>query len=326
MRRRTKNKHLPPCVYLHHGAYFHVKAGRWSRLGTTLQGALAAYARIHEQPNGGMTDVIDAAIATWDVKPSTMRQYKTAAAKLKKILAEFSPDQVKSKHVAQIKVALRDTPNMANRILSVLRQGFSYALEQGLVETNPVVGIERHKEAKRKRLITADEYGAIYLRAGQRLQVIMDLLSLTGQRIGDVLRIHRTDLVDDGIRFTQEKTGAKLVVRWTPGLRAVVDRANGLGGNVRALTLLYNRRGKPPDYKTIHEQWQAACKAAGVADANLHDLRAMAITQSKKEGLDPTALAGHATAAQTVRYLRDREIPVVDGPSFSRQFDEAEKG
>ena len=54
----------------------------------------------------------------------------------------------------QAKVALASKPNYANRCLSLLGQVFDYALEQQLVDSNPVVGIKRHTEAKRKRLLT----------------------------------------------------------------------------------------------------------------------------------------------------------------------------
>jgi integrase len=146
----------------------------------------------------------------------------------------------------------------------------------------------------------------------------MDLLIRTGQRVGDVLRIRRTDLTDEGIRFVQQKTGAKLVVPWTPELRAVVDRAKLLHGNIRALTLLHNRRGKTPDYRTVQLQWTKACAAAGVTDAHIHDLRAVALTAARKQGLNATRLAGHSSPAQTERYLRDREEPLASGPSFGQ--------
>ena len=55
---------------------------------------------------------------------------------------------------------------------------------------------------------------------------------------------------------------------------------------------------------------------AGLADIHLHDFRAKAITDAKKQGHDPQALAGQAMEAQTVRYLRDKEIPLVYGPKF----------
>lgn len=327
-RPRKSDRHLPQCVYFKHGAYWFVKKGHWERLGSSLTSAMAEYGRRVSEPSSGMAELIDSALAT--IRPRiaaiTWSQYQTAARKLKTIFAEFSPEQVKPKHIAQMKIGLSETPNMCNRCLSVLRQVFDYALEQQLIESNPAIGIKRHQEHKRKHLIDSGEYGAIYAAAGPRLQVIMDLLYLTGQRVVDVLSIRYADLREEGIYFEQDKTDARLTVRWTPELRAAVERAKALhGSTIRALTLLHNRRGKAPDYRTVRDQWVKACEAAGILDADLRDLRAMSGTAAKAQGKNPTALLGHTSPAMTTRYLRDKEVPVVDGPSFRQTLDVRQK-
>lgn len=326
-RPRKKDRHLPRCVYRKHGAYWLVRKGKWTKLAADLRGALATYAAIFEAPKGGMAELIEEAFAEMrpNLKPATVKQYAQAATKLKKMLAEFAPEQVQPVHAAQIKKAMAKTPNMANRVLSFARQVFDYALEQQRVTSNPFVGIRRHHEAKRTRLVTADEFARIYGVSAARLQVILDLLRLTGQRISAVLRIRRADLVDEGIRFPQHKTDTKRIVAWTPELREVVERAKGLNGNIRALTLLHNRRGKAPDYSTVKIQFDKARKAAAVEDVTLHDLRAVAATEAEKQGKDATALLGHTSKQQTKRYLRGREEPIVEGPSFRRPIDKATK-
>lgn len=326
-RPRQNDRHLPRNVYLRHGAYYYVKGGKWTRLGASLREALAAYAAIHETPKGGMGELIQEALTHIlpRVKPSTAEQYKTAGRKLSKMLVEYTPQQVKPKDVAAIKLALADKPNMCNRCLSLLRQVFDYALEQQIVDSNPAVGIKRHGEKKRNRLLTPAEVLTIRDKSGPRLQVIIDLCIRTGQRITAVLRIHRNDLSDDGIRFPAHKTDEKVTVPWTAELRAVVDRAKSLNRNVTALTLLHNRRGKVPDYRTVQLQWTKACKAAGVTDARLHDLRAFAATWTKKQGKNPTALLAHTSPAQTERYLRGKEEPIAEGPSFGQLFDAERK-
>jgi integrase len=326
-RPRKRDRHLPACVYLKHGAYWYVQKGRWTRLGDDLQTALAEYARLRERPTGGMVELIDDALAHMrpKLKPSTAKQYEVAAKKLREILAEFAPDQVKSKHVAAIKVALRDKPNMANRCLSVLRSVFALAVEWQLVESNPCIGIKRHNETKRDRYLTDEELAAIRAYCSPRMQCMIDVLYLTGQRVSDVAAIRLADITSEGIRFRQGKTGAKLLVAWTPELRAVVERAKGLGGNIRALTLFYNRKGKTPDYRTVHGQWDKACEKAGIEDAHIHDIRAKSLTDAKRQGLNPTALAGHVSAAMTDRYIRIRETPVVHGPSPVRTYGETKK-
>ncbi|MGQ0834972.1 MAG: tyrosine-type recombinase/integrase [Gammaproteobacteria bacterium] len=304
-----------------------MKRGAWTHLGDMLSAALDAYARIVETPKGNMDQLIDEAFAFIkpNLKPSTVKQYGRAVAVLKRKLQQFQPHQVKQVHAAGIKRSMAGTPNMCNRVLSVARQVFDYALEQqwpGL-ESNPFTGVRRHSERKRGRLIGLDEYVAIYAKAGERLQVIMDLLIRTGQRVTAVLRIRRSDLTDEGIRFGKHKTDSKSIVKWTPELEAIRDRALAMHGKLERLTLLFNRKNKAPDYRSVKDQWDAACKAAGVEDAHIHDLRAVAGTWAKKLGLNPQALLGHVSPQNTARYLRDKEEPVVEGPSFCQAISRA---
>jgi integrase len=326
-RPRKKDRHLPSCVHFRHGQHYYVKGGKWQPLGKDLRSALAKYATFLEAPEGSMPKLI------WTVlddlrpklKPATVAQYTVAAKKLAVALVEFNPADVKPRDVAEIKVGMAAHPNMANRCLSFLRQVFDYALEHGLVESNPAIGIKRHVEKKRTRLLSQVEYDAIYAKAPARMQVIMELLRYTGQRVVDVLQLRESDITPDGIRFRQQKTGTFLTVKWTPGLSAAVERARTIQGPVRTLTLLSNRYRKAPDYRSVRDQWDAAVTAAKVADAHLHDLRAMSATRARSEGKNATKLMGHSSAKQTERYLRDREAELVEGPSFGQIMDSGQK-
>lgn len=321
MRPRKHNKELPQCVYQRRGKYYFVKAGKWHPLGADRYRALAEYARFAAQPKGGMAALIDEAMPhiLKGKAEQTIAQYKVAARRLQEMLAEFSPQQVTPRDVAQVRRTLSASYAVANRTISVLRLVFDYALEEQLAETNPCTGIKRMAQNTRTRRLPPAEYLAIKEQAKPRLQVVMDLCYLTGQRIGDVLTIKRTDLRPDGIYIEQEKTGARLLVAWSPQLRAATERAKALQGPVAALYLVKGtagQEGKPLAYKVVWTDWKAACKAAGVADANIHDLRAMAGTEAEAQGKDPTALLGHADRKMTQRYLRDKTVPVVQGPSF----------
>lgn len=326
--RKTKGPY-PPCFYAKHGAFYLVKANKWIRLGADYGLALAEYAR-HMQTGDarGMPKLIDEVLAK--VKPrladSTADQYAYAAKLLKKALARFEPHEVKARHVAKVQEDLASTPNMANRVISFLRLVFVDAVKRQLVDSNPCVGIPRLPEARRQRLLTDKEWQAIYDKAGQRLQVVMRLQYLTGQRISDVLGIRRNQLGDDGIVFEQQKTGARMLVRWSPDLRAAVRDAEALSdGLPPVLTLLRGRYGGAPDYRSVLLQWNEACESAGVTDARLNDARAKSATATKQQGKSARALLGHTSETMTARYLRDKEIPEVEGPSFRQGLDVGQK-
>jgi integrase len=321
-RPRKNNKHLPPCVHPKHGAYYYVKGGKWEPLSRDLVTALNTYAEKFEGPKHGLDRLVDRTLAK--LKPriteNTLDQYEHAAKRLKKLLREFSRvADVTPRDIVEIRTGLADTLNMANRILSFARQVFDHALEEGVVESNPAIGVKRLPEKKRKRLLTEEEITAIYQHAGPRLRVIIELQLHTGQRISDVLGIHRADIVDEGIRFTQRKTDWKRCAAWTSELHEVVVRAKQLNGNIRSLTLLHNRRGKAPDYRSVLLQRHSARKAAGVEDVKPNDMRALAATWARRQGKNPTQLIGHTTPTNTARYLRDCEHTLAERPVLDVQ-------
>jgi len=315
-------------VYFKHGAYWLVKKGKWTRLGDDLAASLVEYAKTVETPKGGMSELIEKVYQhhTPKLAVNTREQYRQAADRLKTIFSDFSPGQVKARHVAAMKVSLASTPNMCNRMISFLRVVFGYAVEWQLVDSNPVVGIKRHEESKRDRLLSDAEWRAIHDKAGPRLRVIMELQLLTGQRINDVLKIRRNQITDEGIEFTQGKTKAKVLVRWTRHLRATVRAAEELSANKPpALTLLRGRYNGAPDYKSVYDQFKEAAAAAGVEDASVNDGRAKAATTARAQGLDAQALLGHASATMTARYLRDRAATEARGPNIRQALDVGQK-
>lgn len=324
----TKPLDLPPRCYLKHGAFFYVTpAGKWVNLGRDRDKALREYAKLAVTTGAldisRMTGLIDTALPAicHGKAKSTAKLYRQAAARLRAIFAEFGVDDVKPKHVAQVKVSMRDTPNLANRFLTVLRLLFTYAVEQQLCEWNPASGIKPYPEAKRTRLLADAEIDQVLSHCPPRLKALVGLLRVTGQRVSDVLALRRSDLTDEGVVFVQGKTGARVTLRWTPDLRAAVDAALALHGPVKRLTVFYGRRnaGGPPGYATILKQWRRAVAASGVKDANLHDLRAVAVTNAHRQGTDAQALAGHSSAAMTRRYIRDKLGVVVTPPTLSKK-------
>jgi integrase len=315
-----------PCCYFKHGAYWLVKRGKWERIGSTLAEATAEYVRrTTAAKTGGMPALIEKVFAhhTPKLAEGTCDIYRAVSDRVSLQLREFEPGQVRGKHIAAIKLKLVDTPVMANHTVSWLRTVFAYAVEWQLVDTNPCIGIKPYPVRKRARYLADAEYAAIRAKAGPRLAVIMDLLYLTGQRVSDVLAVRRGDLTDAGIAFTPEKTAnstqARLVVQWSDELRATVAAALALQGKVPSLYLLHNRSRKPLTYSAVRQQWDAACLAAGVEDAHMHDIRAKALTDAKAQGHNATALAAHADPKMTERYIRLRETPLVQGPTFARK-------
>jgi integrase len=278
---------------------------------------LAEYSRIIAPPTGGCDDLLDRTLerSKETVKPNTYAQYRLVRDKLKPVLAEFTPEQVESHHIAAILDHHRKTPNMANRMLTFLRLAFANGLTWGMCKTNPCYGVKRHVEHRRDRYL--EEYPIIWKRSPPQLRAIMDIAYITAQRIGDVLAIRLSDVTPEGIYFKQQKTGKRLLVN-APDLPEAVRRAKRLHSNVRGLTLFHGRGGKPLSYYGVRSAFERACKAAEVKDATLHDIRAKSLTDAKRQGKNATTLAGHSTEAMTNRYIRGRDYDLAEGPSIGQ--------
>lgn len=123
----------------------------------------------------------------------------------------------------------------------------------------------------------------------------INMAYLTGQCIGNVLKIKQSDISPDGITVIQEKTGNKLKVAMTPSLEENIRAARRLHGRMTPTYLLGQNNGKIRKHKGVRDLLQRYVDKAELDDIHLHDLRAKAITNAKKQGHGLQVLAGHAT-------------------------------
>jgi len=311
MRPRKNNRNLPARMYLKHGRYWYVERGKWHKLSTDYAEALSQYAQRTSATGDTMPDLIDRFLLEIAPRksPRTEKEYRRLGDLLKETFAEFSPHQVKPHHVAKvIDHEAKAHPVQANRMRQLLSVIFSHAVRWGVVDSNPCRDVKGISVRKRDRYITDDEFDAVKAKANTSIGCIMDFCYFTAQRISDVLKVRLSDVTADGVCFQQGKTGKKLRVVMTPELAEVIERAKGLHNKVHGLTLFHGRGGKPYGYFGVSAMFRRACKAAGVDDFHLHDIRAKSLTDAKRQGKDAKRLAGHASIVTTEGYIKDREI------------------
>jgi len=203
--------------------------------------------------------------------------------------------------------------------------------------SNPVASIKRLATPARDRYPTDSEVRRVKVaacrgddgkrtRQGPMIASLIDLAYLTGQRIGDLLdlRWHKLAALDkdgevfapyiakDGIYFKPSKTagstGAKVLITWTPKLKAVIDRIKALGRK-NPTWVITNQEGQQYPYSTFATAWARALKRSGVKNLHFHDLRAKAITDTEeRHGMQAARRKGaHSTEQQTATYTRHRK-------------------
>lgn len=330
--RKGNALHLPRYVHEKHGAFFYVRDNKWNRLGDNYADAMVEYAKWMGAKVGPIADAGEKAPELMFVdllaramphickglKPRTINAYTSSARKVAIAFADVPAAKARAKHAYEICEEFSDAPSTANGMLTILRQMMIWAVRHEHVEFDPFSTIENVAYNTRDRYLKHTEYAAIYNKAPERLQIVMELCLYSGQRIGDVLTIQEDQLSDEGIAFHQEKGDAKLIVNWGTELRSAVTRAKamrkaGVVQNLRTRFLLLSRANKSMRYNTIRDEWLATCAAAGIEDANLHDLRAKAATDmylshgGGEVGLRAAqALLGHQSTKMTWRYIRKR--------------------
>ncbi|MGA8709215.1 MAG: tyrosine-type recombinase/integrase [Steroidobacteraceae bacterium] len=279
-RKRKIDKHLPRRVYLRRGTYFFVDAqGTWRNLGRDLPSMYREMAKLTEVTASlrTMADLFDRYVR--EVLPGlasrTQSDYLGYLENLSVVFGSAPPREVTAGHVSdyQAKRAERSVVQ-ANREKSCLSAVFTAALKWHAVESNPCRLIPKLREAERNRYVTDEEFNAVYRLASPMLRCAMDLATMTGQREGDLLRLSRAHLGDDGILFAIGKskrrhprhgkvveTAKRLIVEWSPELRAVIERLKKLGPDIRP-TLLCTLQGKPFTSDGFRSNWHRLISTA----------------------------------------------------------------
>jgi integrase len=140
---------------------------------------------------------------------------------------------------------------------------------------------------------------------------------LTGLRRGDLLRLRKADLQDDGIhvqpRKTAKTTGKRLIIEWTPALRQAVDEALAARPVDIAPWVFCTRRGDPyvdedGSARAWDSMWQRFMdRVLAETEVNErfteHDLRAKCASDAESLAHAQQLLA-HASSATTKRIYR----------------------
>jgi len=224
--------------------------------------------------------------------------------------------------LARLVHGLKATPVMANRVRALLSKMFALAMKWKWLSTeiNPVAAVDRYREKKRQRFLTADELrrlGVVLAEAERdatepwQAIAAVRLLLLTGCRRSEILTLQWTwiDRERGMIHLPDSKTGAKAVYLSAPAM-AVLDALPKRG---RQRYVLSSARRRTAPFVGIGHIWERLAKRAGLEGVRLHDLRHTfaSFGAGLNAGLPMIgALLGHANPSTTARYAHLAADPV----------------
>jgi integrase len=208
-------------------------------------------------------------------------------------------------HIKQLMGEKAGTPEAANNLLKVLRVLLSYAVEIGMIASNPAIGIKRYRSRgdgihtwSESEIARFEERHPI----GTKPRLALALLLYSAQRRGDVVRFGWQHVKGDSIMLRQEKTDAPLLIPIHPELAkalAAAPRTN--------MTFLVTERGKPFTRAGFGNWFRDRCNEAGLPQCSAHGLRKAAATRLANAGCSTDqikAITGHKALSEVARYTR----------------------
>jgi integrase len=194
------------------------------------------------------------------------------------------------------RLVANDTPMLANRVHSITRKLFGWAVEQEIIEVSPFVGLKAPaEESSRDRILTDQELRLVWRAAGQMgiYGSLVRTLIVTGQRRGEIA----------GLTWNEIDLDKRLIS--LPRERVKNNRAHEISLSPQAVALIealprnseqyvFSVDGGPIiNFVRLKERLDKLC---GVTDWVLHDTRRTVATGLQRLGINlqvTEAVLGH---------------------------------
>lgn len=211
----------------------------------------------------------------------------------------------------------KDLPKSANNEVRVFNHIWNMAREWGYTTAfSPAMGVKKHKTENRDVYIEDYILEKFKAFADQDMRDLIDIAYLTGQRPIDIVNIHKSQIFDDILHITQQKTKAKVRIKLVGRLADIIKRRmNTTDKNY----LFSNKRNGKFSRNLLSRQFaklrETVIKAYPEIEDELkniqfRDLRAKAATDQYLEKDEETAQKqlGHTSSTMTKRYIRKDKI------------------
>jgi integrase len=208
----------------------------------------------------------------------------------------------------------------ATRTIRLLSSILSYAVDMGLIASNPALGVRLAPGGQRHRYLSPEELrrlGGVLdqpmnSQAAATAATILRLLILTGARRGEIegLKWSEVDFQFGMLRKETSKTGAKVIPLARAALQILEDQRQWASGN--QLWVFPGQRGEG-HFDSLNKEWSRIRIAAGISDVRLHDLRHTYASFGAAGGVGLPLIGGilgHRQASTTQRYAHLADTPL----------------
>jgi integrase len=237
---------------------------------------------------------------------------------LKDIMAGKTRVSVKTKKLRG-KAIVRGGVGTATRTVGLLGGILTYAMEAGIIETNPAHGIRKPKDRVRNRRLTKSEYrtlGGILRKAAEdeRYQMTTDIIrqiALTGCRRSEMIKLRwaEADMEASCLRLVESKEGASTRAIGLPVVEFLERR-----WMVKAGSYVFPGQDDDNAFGSFPNHWEKIFRNTSLADITPHVLRHSFASIANDLGFTEVtiaALIGHAKGSVTSKYIHTLDTALI---------------
>jgi integrase len=237
---------------------------------------------------------------------------------LKDIMAGKTRASAKTKKLRG-KAIVRGGAGTATRTVGLLGGILTYAVDAGIIETNPAHGIRKPKDKVRNRRLTEAEYrvlGGILRKSAEdeRYQITADIIrqiALTGCRRSEMIKLRwiEADMEASCLRLTDSKEGASIRAIGLPVVDFLETQWTAKTG-----TYVFPGLGDDNAFGSFPNHWEKIFRDSPLADITPHVLRHSFASIAKDLGFTEVtiaALVGHAKRSVTSKYIHTLDTALI---------------
>jgi integrase len=230
--------------------------------------------------------------------------------RLKKVFGDKRLNEIKRHDVSAFHMGCRnDGLSLAtsDRYLALARNILSIATDHDLIAKNPCKGVKQFNPDNRVNHFLSDEemkrlVTTLKTHKNRTVCLILLFALSTGMRIGEVLKVRRSDLDLERKLLQIPAHHAKgKRSRTVPLNQAALDAIAQADSQGKEYLWINKRTGKP--FVSLRHAWQSIRKAAGLEKMRIHDLRHQFASHLMNQNVSPAIvqeLMGHAQITTTI--------------------------
>lgn len=258
-------------------------------------------------------------IDSYDIGAKTRANRSVLIRWISENLGDYKLGLIKPYEISgKLKELTKISPQKSRRALIEIKNMFNEAIIYDWTDRNPAACLKSPKVKIQRERLSLDDWRSLYEYADKNsvswVPILLLLAVVTGQRRSDILKMKYSDIQDDNLLVTQQKTGIKLAI-------PLSIRCNELGLSLGEIVEMTKKYYAPSEF-FVHKHNGTAISTATassafetlvnavIPDKNtcLHECRSLAERLYRLQGLDTRLLLGHIHQSMTDMYNNGRDL------------------